>query len=123
MPVSWPTKANRWWPSAAISETRSPARVPVSYPSSGLSESPMPRWSTAITRKSLASAGITRRQAYQVWGQPCTSSRGGPSPPDALDVGSALPDDHVAGGGGDRAGDPPARQAPPDEGALVVQAP
>jgi hypothetical protein len=28
-----------------------------------------------------ASAGISRRQAYQVSGQPCTSSSGGPSPP------------------------------------------
>src|SRR6188472_1388639 len=34
-----------------------------------------------MTRKSRASAGITRRQAYQVSGQPCTSSSGGPSPP------------------------------------------
>ena len=41
----------------------------------------MPRWSTAMTSKSRASAGITRRQAYQVSGQPCTSSSGGPSPP------------------------------------------
>ena len=31
--------------------------------------------------KSWASAGISRRQAYQVSGQPCTSSSGGPSPP------------------------------------------
>jgi hypothetical protein len=41
----------------------------------------MPRWSTATTWKSRASAGITMRQAYQVWGQPWTSSSGGPSPP------------------------------------------
>ena len=41
----------------------------------------MPRWSTAMTSKSRASAGISRRQAYQVSGQPCTSSSGGPSPP------------------------------------------
>ena len=34
-----------------------------------------------MTVKSRASAGITSRQAYQVWGQPCTSSSGGPSPP------------------------------------------
>src|SRR5215472_12287743 len=34
-----------------------------------------------MTSKSRASAGITRRQAYQVSGQPCTSSSGGPSPP------------------------------------------
>ena len=73
--------ANRWWPSASISLTRSLARVPVSYPSRGLSDSPMPRWSTATTEKSRASAGISMRQAYQVWGQPCTSSSGGPSPP------------------------------------------
>src|SRR5215218_6129081 len=33
-PVSWPTTANRSWPSASISATRSPARVPVSYPRS-----------------------------------------------------------------------------------------
>src|SRR5215211_616624 len=32
-PVSWPTTANRSWPRASISATRSPARVPVSYPS------------------------------------------------------------------------------------------
>ena len=41
----------------------------------------MPRWSTAMTSKSRASAGISRRQAYQVSGQPWTSSSGGPSPP------------------------------------------
>src|SRR5262249_44644578 len=41
----------------------------------------MPRWSTATTLKSRASAGISMRQAYQVWGQPCTSSSGGPAPP------------------------------------------
>jgi hypothetical protein len=45
----------------------------------GLSESPMPRWSTAMTSKSLASPGITIRQAYQVCGQPWISSNGGPS--------------------------------------------
>src|SRR6266508_180297 len=81
MPVSKPTRAKRWWPSASISATRSPARVPASYPSWGLSDSPIPRWSTATTWKSRASAGITMRHWYQVWGQPCTSSRGGPSPP------------------------------------------
>src|SRR4051812_44006896 len=80
-PVSWPTTANRSWPSASISATKSPARVPVSYPSRGLSVSPIPRWSTAMTSKSRASAGISRRQAYQFSGQPCTSSSGGPSPP------------------------------------------
>src|SRR6266566_3520279 len=32
-------------------------------------------------KKSWASAGITSRQAYQVCGQPCTSSSGGPPPP------------------------------------------
>ena len=53
----------------------------MSYPSEGLSDRPIPRWSTAMTVKSRASAGISRRQAYQVSGQPCTSSRGGPSPP------------------------------------------
>jgi hypothetical protein len=47
----------------------------------GLSVRPMPRWSTATTSKSRASAGSSSRQAYQVWGQPCTSSSGGPSPP------------------------------------------
>src|SRR5437016_2477033 len=73
--------ANRWWPSVSISATMSLARVPVSYPPAGLSESPIPRWSTAMTWKSRASAGISMRQAYQVWGQPCTSSSGGPSPP------------------------------------------
>src|SRR5215212_1567131 len=41
----------------------------------------MPRWSGAMTSKSRASAGISRRQAYQFSGQPCTSSSGGPSPP------------------------------------------
>src|SRR5918997_2343356 len=80
-PVSWPTTANRSWPSASINATRSLARVPVSYPSRGLSVSPMPRWSTATTSKSRASSGICRRQAYQLSGQPCTSSSGGPSPP------------------------------------------
>src|SRR5215213_2749982 len=34
-----------------------------------------------MTSKSRASAGISRRQAYQFSGQPCTSSSGGPSPP------------------------------------------
>ena len=57
------------------------ARVAVSYPSWGLSDSPMPRWSTATTEKSRANAGISIRHAYQVCGQPCTSSSGGPSPP------------------------------------------
>jgi hypothetical protein len=79
--VSNPAIANRWWPSASMSATRSAARVPRSYPSRGLSDSPIPRWSTAITSKSRASAGITSRHWYQVWGQPCTSSSGGPSPP------------------------------------------
>jgi len=46
-----------------------------------LPDSPVPRWSTATTEKSRANAGISSRQAYQVWGQPCTSSSGGPSPP------------------------------------------
>ena len=41
----------------------------------------MPRWSTATTEKSLASAGMIRRNWYQSCGQPCTSSSGGPSPP------------------------------------------
>src|SRR5215472_92967 len=41
----------------------------------------MPRWSTATTEKSRARVGISIRQAYQVWGQPWTSSSGGPSPP------------------------------------------
>ena len=53
----------------------------MSYPPWGLPDSPIPRWSTATTEKSRASAGISIRQAYQVWGQPCTSSSGGPSPP------------------------------------------
>jgi hypothetical protein len=48
---------------------------------SGLSDRPMPRWSTAMISKSRASAGISRRQAYQNSGQPCTSSSGGRSPP------------------------------------------
>src|SRR5215471_21697519 len=81
MPTSWPATANRWCPSASISATRSLARVPVSYPSSGLPDRPIPRWSGATTEKSRASAGITSRQAYQVWGQPWTSSSGGPWPP------------------------------------------
>ena len=50
-------------------------------PPCGLSESPIPRWSTAMTVKSRASAGITRRHWYQVCGQPWTSSNGGPLPP------------------------------------------
>ena len=53
----------------------------MSYPSSGLPDSPVPRWSGTTTWKSRASAGITSRQAYQVCGQPCTSSSGGPPPP------------------------------------------
>src|SRR5271169_2129557 len=81
MPVSWPAMANRRWPSAPISATRSLARVAVSYPPWGLPDSPIPRWSGATTWKSRASGGISSRQAYQVWGQPCTSSSGGPSPP------------------------------------------
>jgi len=35
----------------------------------------------ASAGQSRASAGITRRHAYHVSGQPCTSSSGGPSPP------------------------------------------
>jgi len=81
MPTSVPYRANRGWPSASISATRSLARVAVSYPSAGWSDSPMPRWSTATTEKSRASAGIIMRNWYQNWGQPCTSSNGGPSPP------------------------------------------
>jgi hypothetical protein len=46
-----------------------------------LSDSPIPRWSTATTWKSRARVGMSSRQAYQVCGQPCTSSSGGPSPP------------------------------------------
>src|SRR3954454_14075414 len=80
-PVSCPTTANRWRPNASISETRSAARVARSYPSGGLSVSPIPRWSTAMTVKSRAKVGITKRHAYQFSGQPCTSSSGGPSPP------------------------------------------
>ena len=34
----------------------------------------MPRWSTAVTSKSRASVGISSHQAYQLSGQPCTSS-------------------------------------------------
>src|SRR5262245_61889510 len=34
-----------------------------------------------MTVWSRASAGITARYWYQFWGQPCTSSSGGPSPP------------------------------------------
>src|SRR5215469_10363744 len=81
MPTSVPYSANRRWPSASISATRSLARVPVSYPPWGLPDRPIPRWSTATTEKSRASAGISMRQAYQVCGQPCTSSSGGPLPP------------------------------------------
>src|SRR6516162_1291913 len=81
MPVSWPATANRRCPSAPISATRSAAKVAVSYPPWGLPDSPHPRWSGATTEKPRASAGITSRQAYQVCGQPCTSSSGGPSPP------------------------------------------
>ena len=60
---------------------RSAASVPVSYPSRGLPDSPRPRWSGTMTWNCRASAGITSRQAYQVWGQPWTGSSGGPSPP------------------------------------------
>src|SRR6516164_7758409 len=81
MPVSWPATANRRWPSASISAARSAARVPVSYPSAGLPDSPVPRWSGTTTENSRASEGITSRHAYQVCGQPCSSSSGGPSPP------------------------------------------
>ena len=42
----------------------------MSYPSRGLSDSPIPRWSTAMTSKSSASVGMILRQAYQVSGQP-----------------------------------------------------
>src|SRR5262249_5274132 len=81
MPPSVPYGANRRCPSASISATRSLARVAVSYPPWGLPDRPIPRWSTATTEKSRASAGISMRQAYQVCGQPCTSSSGGPPPP------------------------------------------
>src|SRR5512132_1156685 len=65
-----------------MSATRSLASVPGSYLASrGLSVNPMPRWSGATTSKSRARVGISMRQAYQVWGQPWTSSSGGPSPP------------------------------------------
>jgi hypothetical protein len=60
---------------------RSTRSVPVSYPPAGLSDSPIPRWSTATTSTSQASAGMSRRQAYQVSGQRWTSNSGGPSPP------------------------------------------
>src|SRR4051794_41927392 len=92
--------ANRWWPSASISATRSPARVPVSYPPWGLSDSPMPRWSTATTWNSRASAGISRRQAYQVSGQPCTSSSGGAAPPPPPRRGGGPGGGGPPGGGG-----------------------
>ena len=64
-----------------MSATRSLASVAESYPLFGFSVSPMPRWSTAMTVKSRASAGISARYWYQFSGQPCTSSSGGPSPP------------------------------------------
>ena len=64
-----------------MSATRSLASVAESYPLFGLSVSPMPRWSTAMTVKSRASAGISARYWYQFWGQPWMSSSGGPSPP------------------------------------------
>jgi hypothetical protein len=71
IPVSKPAIANRWWPSASLRATRSAARVPMSYPSGGLSVSPMPRWSTAMTSKSPAGAGMTSRYWYQLrQGQP-----------------------------------------------------
>ena len=54
MPTSVPYRANRRWPSASISATMSLARVAVSYPSWGLPDSPMPRWSGATTEKSRA---------------------------------------------------------------------
>src|SRR5262249_57596830 len=71
----------RGWARASIRATRSAARAAVSYPPWGLPDNPIPRWSAATTEKSRASAGISIRQAYQVCGQPCTSSKGGPSPP------------------------------------------
>jgi hypothetical protein len=37
-------------------------------PAPGVPDSPMPRWSTATTSKYWASAGISRRPAYHVWG-------------------------------------------------------
>jgi len=48
-------------------------------PLRGLSVSPMPRWSTAMTVKSRASARH-HQTAYQFSGQTCTSSAG-PAPP------------------------------------------
>jgi hypothetical protein len=65
MPVSTPAMANRPWPSVSIKATRSAARVPASLPRGGLSESPIPRWSTATTWKSRARVGMSSRHAYQ----------------------------------------------------------
>ena len=76
--ASWPTMAKPLVAERVQQRDQSPARVPVSYPPWGVSDSPIPRWSTAMTSKSLASAGISRRQAYQVSGQPCTSSSAAP---------------------------------------------
>jgi hypothetical protein len=47
-------------------------------PARGLAGQPAP---ALVGRDDGEVPGITRRQAYQVWGQPCTSSSGGPSPP------------------------------------------
>jgi hypothetical protein len=66
-------------PEPSINATGSPAKLPVSYPSGGLADSPIPRWSTATTWKSRARVGISSRDAYQVCGQSCTSSSGRPA--------------------------------------------
>src|SRR5262245_59369081 len=68
MPVSRPTTEKRWYPSASMSATRSFASVAESYPVFGLSVSPIPRWSTAMTVNCRASAGISARYWYQILG-------------------------------------------------------
>jgi hypothetical protein len=50
-------------------------------PSLGLAGQPDTALVDRDHRKSLASVGISIRHAYQVCGQPCTSSSGGPTPP------------------------------------------
>ena len=81
MPVSVPDRANRVWPSASSSATRSPVRVPCRTRRGACRTAR----SRAGRRRWLRSPGPAPASAsawaYQVRGQPCTSRSGGPSPP------------------------------------------
>ena len=85
-PRSWPTTANRAWPSARMSATHSRAIARLEYGSwsgvvGGLDDSPWPRRSGHTTVCAAASSGATRSQVAWVRGCPCSSRSGGLEPP------------------------------------------